>query len=260
MLKNRKVRYAWLKIKDTIQDEVFEGKYLPGDRIASVVTLAKRCGVSTTTVRQAVAELAFEGVLEVRQGSGIIVAPPKIDFDPRVSFMEQGKCLGGEPSTNLYKTQWVIPHGEAARALKLRRGTKVWEATRLHYLDESPVMVEVSTFRQAMAKHFMSDTDKLVSLFKTLSQEIGESEYDVRVASVRVTTERVFSDLLDIPQRTMFFHIERIISTKGKPFLVSILILRSDRFQLRFQPDHNGNTGADMQANCEPLVAKLPWV
>jgi DNA-binding GntR family transcriptional regulator len=254
--RRRTVRYAWLKIKDTIQDDIFEEKYRPGDRIASVATLAKRCEVSTTTVRQAIAELASEGVLEVRQGRGTIVAPPKIDYDPMTGFLAQGEQLGGEPSTKVHKTQWLSPHAETIQALGLSKGQKVWELARLHYLDDSPVMVEVSTFCQSMAKRFMGDTDKQMSLFRSLSEELGDSEYDVRVSSVRVTTERVFSDLLDIPRRTIFFHIKRIVSTKGKPFMASFLVLRGDRFQLQFSAHHNFDSNADRVLSPERLSPK----
>jgi DNA-binding GntR family transcriptional regulator len=240
MVRKRRVRYAWLRIKDDILDEIFEGKYHPGDRIATVAELATRHSVSTTTVRQAIDELASEGVLEVRQGSGTIVAPPKLDYNPLRGFAEQAVEFGKVPQTRIYLTQWTQKHGEAMRYLGLRKGQRIWEVTRLHYLDDEPSIIEVTLFPRDLANRFMGDSRVLESMFGVLRAKLGYDHWDVDVVAVKVTTERAFSDLLSIPRRTIFYNLQRVISVDGKPLFLSILVLRSDKFQLRFETHTNG--------------------
>lgn len=49
-------------------------KHAVGDKLATEAALAERFGISRTVVREAIATLRSEGLLETRQGSGIYVA------------------------------------------------------------------------------------------------------------------------------------------------------------------------------------------
>ncbi len=239
MPRQRSVRYAWLTIKDGIIDDIFEQKLGPGERIPTVAELAKRYGVSTTTVRQAIDELASEGILEVRQGRGTAVAPLKIDYDPTESFTDQALELGKTAHTRIYRTEWSEPHAETMMALGLTPKSKIWRVTRLHYLDEEPVSVEVIEFPKKLAERFIGDSWILESYYDKLKELLGIKEWEVDITTARVTTERAFSDLLSIPRRTPFFHLQRIISLEGSPLFISFLVLRCDKFQLRFATPHS---------------------
>ncbi len=56
----------------------------PGDRLASEVELSKKLGVSRASVREALAKLAAEGVVERRWGDGTFVAPAKTHMVARL--------------------------------------------------------------------------------------------------------------------------------------------------------------------------------
>jgi len=76
------VRYPTLERAPTLSDRVTESvlqmitsnALKPGDRLPSERDLGVRFGVSRTVVREAVRSLAAKGVLDVRSGSGAIVA------------------------------------------------------------------------------------------------------------------------------------------------------------------------------------------
>jgi len=231
----KRIRFAWLNIKDDIMMDINKGRYRPGDRIATVTQLAEKHGVSTTTVRQALDELAMEGVLEVRQGRGTVVAQPKREFDPTRGFEEQADQLGKDAQTFIYQTQWADKrYRNVVRYLKLVPQEKYWEVTRLHYIQQEPVMFDVCMFRRNLAERFMGDSNMLMTIFTSLRKHLGHDEWHVRVLSVNFTTERAFSDLLGIPRKTPFFQIEQLTSVGGKPLFASIAVLRGDKFQLTF--------------------------
>lgn len=242
MADSKSTRFAWLEIKEDIKDEIDERKYKPGARIPSVAVLARKYGVSVSTIRQAVDELAWDGILEVHQGKETIVAPPKRDYDPRLSFMEQARRLGGEARTEVTNTGWTDAHRDTQHALGLRKGSKVWQATRLHYLDDVPVMVEFTEFKRALALKVMDDLGKLQSIYRTLKEDLGHEDIAFAVAAVDTTSDRSFSDMLGIPRRTTFYQIERRVLISGVPQLVSYLALRSDKFKVRLiaQDRRNG--------------------
>jgi GntR family hexuronate regulon transcriptional repressor len=76
------------QVAATIERAIAEGRYQPGQRLASERDLAEELGVSRPTVRRAVIALEMRGLLESRQGSGVYVrktsvaapAPPR-DLD-----------------------------------------------------------------------------------------------------------------------------------------------------------------------------------
>ncbi len=66
----------------------------PGSRLPSVRALMARHRVSPGTVRQAMARLADEGVLEARPGHGTFLAPRRADPPAAADFAWQGLALG----------------------------------------------------------------------------------------------------------------------------------------------------------------------
>lgn len=62
------------RVAAVIAQEVVEGRLRPGDRLPAEQSLADRFGVSRNVVREAIARLRSDGVLEARQGVGIFVA------------------------------------------------------------------------------------------------------------------------------------------------------------------------------------------
>ena len=61
------------QVAAAIEKAVAEGRYQPGQRLASERDLAEEFGVSRPTVRRAVIALEMRGLLEARQGSGVYV-------------------------------------------------------------------------------------------------------------------------------------------------------------------------------------------
>jgi GntR family transcriptional repressor for pyruvate dehydrogenase complex len=67
------------RVTESVLELVTSNALKPGDRLPSERDLASRFGVSRTVVREALRSLAAKGVLDVRSGSGAIVA--KVDVD-----------------------------------------------------------------------------------------------------------------------------------------------------------------------------------
>lgn len=61
------------RIASHIGREIAEGRILPGERLPTEHILAKTFGVSRSVVREAIAELRNEGLVETRQGIGAFV-------------------------------------------------------------------------------------------------------------------------------------------------------------------------------------------
>ncbi len=64
------------QISKMILSEIQSGQLLPGDRLPAETVLAQKYGVSRTILREAIASLKNDDILESKQGRGIIVKNP----------------------------------------------------------------------------------------------------------------------------------------------------------------------------------------
>jgi GntR family transcriptional regulator, transcriptional repressor for pyruvate dehydrogenase complex len=62
------------KVVDLLKEAILSGRLAAGDRLPPERTLGDRFGVSRTVVREAIRSLAAKGMVEVRSGSGTVVA------------------------------------------------------------------------------------------------------------------------------------------------------------------------------------------
>ena len=85
---------TYKRIQNVIRRRIEGGQLKPGDMVASERELAKTHKVSLMTARHALADLAREGMVERRHGSGTFVAPPKIHFNKLMSYTEQMASRG----------------------------------------------------------------------------------------------------------------------------------------------------------------------
>ncbi|RQP06796.1 MAG: FadR family transcriptional regulator [Paracoccus sp. BP8] len=64
------------QVREAIRAQIAKGSYKPGDRLPSEARLTQEFGVSRTVIREAVAALQSERLLEPRQGAGVFVLEP----------------------------------------------------------------------------------------------------------------------------------------------------------------------------------------
>lgn len=63
-------------VRDSLKSQIEKGDYTPGDRLPSEAMLTVEYGVSRTVVREAIAALKADGLVEPRQGAGVFVIEP----------------------------------------------------------------------------------------------------------------------------------------------------------------------------------------
>ena len=117
---------------------------VPGDALPSEAELCERFGVSRMTVRQALAELTAEGLVERRRGQGTFVAAPPVHRRPGVflSFTEEMGRRGLRPSSRLVSAALDWPRPEEVADLGLARGEQVVRVVRVRLADGIPIALE----------------------------------------------------------------------------------------------------------------------
>ena len=81
-----------LPARDALRKAILDGLFLPGERLVEA-TLCEQFGASRFTVRAALADLAAEGLVEVRRNKGAHVR--KVSFDEAIEITEVRMVLEG---------------------------------------------------------------------------------------------------------------------------------------------------------------------
>jgi len=92
------------------------GQYAPGSRLPTEMGLAEEFGVSRAVVREAVARLKADGLVESRQGSGMSVAQRPASG----SFKLPAAILSDEGLTHIFELRALVETGAAELAAKRR--------------------------------------------------------------------------------------------------------------------------------------------
>lgn len=134
-------RYAWLA--GMLRARITEGDWVPGASIPAETTLAKEHGVALGTMRQAIALLVTQGLLERQHGRGTFVRAG-IGGATMLRFFRfrAGKDLSASPTSEILRSRSVKASAAVATTLGLQAGEEVLELLRLRSLQGEPCLLE----------------------------------------------------------------------------------------------------------------------
>jgi GntR family transcriptional regulator, transcriptional repressor for pyruvate dehydrogenase complex len=156
-------------ITRTLTDEIVSGRLQPGDRLPTEHYLSENFGVSRNVVREAIASLRTQGLIESRQGVGAFVMMRESDPAPRVSI----NLLQGDPTIrNMFEVRAALESQAAALAainMTPRHLKSIQSAVERMRDQEAPTADTVSAdvdFHRAVAA--ASGNDYLATMIGTV--------------------------------------------------------------------------------------------
>jgi GntR family transcriptional regulator len=131
------------RLADTIRKDVVSGAYKPGDRVPSENVFSRELKIAPGTVRQALAQLVEEGILERMHGKGTFVRSPNFD-DALFRFFrmrgEQGEVL--MPESEILSRELEIFPDQIVELFEAHYGIGAINMHRLRNVGGETVMVE----------------------------------------------------------------------------------------------------------------------
>jgi GntR family transcriptional regulator len=85
-------RPVYLRLRDAIAEAILEGRFRDGDSLPSVRTLAAEHGANPLTVAKAYQSFQDDGLVVVRRGVGMFVAPgasARLRLAERAQFLDE---------------------------------------------------------------------------------------------------------------------------------------------------------------------------
>lgn len=147
-----------------------------GDSLPSERELAAQLGLSRLTVRQAMTELAQEGIVTRSRGRGTYVRKPPIHqpLQRLSSFSEDMRAIGKEPGSHVLKFELRPASVEEMGKLCISARDTVVELRRLRTADGQPMGVETAVLPLSRVEAMTRVSfDELASLYHVLRVQCG---------------------------------------------------------------------------------------
>ena len=138
----------WQAIFKALRHDIFDGRYVPGDKLPTEAQLADRFGVNRHTVRHALARMAEDGLVRSRRGAGVFVMARPTDYPigRRVRFHENLRAAGQRPDKRILQIETRSATAGEAQALQIDPGSPVCAYHGLSLADDAPIAVFESIF------------------------------------------------------------------------------------------------------------------
>jgi GntR family transcriptional regulator len=176
------------RIEADLRERIRSGALRPGGQVAPEPELMTEYGVSRATVRQALAGLVGEGLLEIRRGLGTYVTAPRFEhtIGGFYSFSREIERHGLVPGTNVLGLRTLAATDAVGEALAIPAGTEVVALRRLRLAGPDPLVVETSHLPASRFPGLETVDFSVVRLYDTLV-----SRYHCRPTRARETFEPI---------------------------------------------------------------------
>jgi len=163
------------RIELDLRDRIRDGRLPPGAQVAPEPELMAEYGVSRATVRQALAGLVAEGLLEIRRGLGTYVTAPRFEhtIGGFYSFSREIERHGLVPGTKVLDLRTQPAGDDVAEPLGIEPGTPVVALRRLRLAGPDPLVVETSHLPAVRFPGLETVDFSTVRLYDTLMNAYG---------------------------------------------------------------------------------------
>lgn len=230
--KNRSIP-LYYQLENILREKINSGEYRPGDPFPTEDQLGQSYKVSRITVRQALAALEKDGLINRRRGKGSLVAESQMPLEPMklTGMMEDIIAMGVQTKTKIITFDFVHPPRKTMDSLRLNEDAKVLRIERVRLIKSLPVSYTVSyvpsDFGRKIGIRDLTIHPLLNVLERKCKLRIGRGFQNIEAT---IADSRV-APLLDVMVGSPLLKIERtVFDTKGRPVEHIIILYRSDRY------------------------------
>lgn len=200
---------VYTQIADDLRAQITSGILRPGDDVPTEAELAERWRTSRGPIRNALAALRGEGLIETGRGRPARVVARKASqaVDVSVPFTRWARDLGVEPGAETQEVS-LRRAGDHAAALGVEPEDTIVSVVRLRLLDGRPTMLERLFYTEPAGRRlFDVDLDE-VSITEYLGSQ-GHPIVGLQHVIDAVAADEQDAALLQVPQGTPILRLSR---------------------------------------------------
>jgi GntR family transcriptional regulator len=242
------------QLKQRLRTEIARGEYKPGDQLPAEPELIQQFGVSRITVRQALSDLAAEGLVVRRHGKGTFVAERRIQHDlvRLTDFVEDMELAGVAPSSRVIAFAHEPASAAVASALMLQAEAEVVRVDRLRLANGEPIACDTAWLPLRYGA-LLSESDlaaetiiHVLEVRFTIPIERGVFYFTAAAAS------EMCAQALQVAPGSPLLVIERVSFTHNEePVYLQRRYYRPDRVQYRVTVQRRADGNGDQTALSE---------
>ena len=218
------------------------GAMLPGEH-----ALCGEFGVSRTVVRQALAQLEADGLVERVKGKGTFIGRPRTPerlAHTLIGLYEEATARGSVVTSIIRKLDWVTPDPAVAEALRTPPGAQVLELERVRVVDDEPWSLTTTWLPSWLAGAVLGRDLTSASLYQLLREHGAGAVSGTRSVDAAVATP-LQAELLGVRTGDPLLVLRSVgFDQRGRPMEVFIAYHRGDRsrfeYHLRAAPAEAG--------------------
>lgn len=226
--------FLYSDLLSELRSRIARGRYRPGGRLPSLAQLTKEFDVSSITVRRALRELVYEGLVRGHQGLGVFVkSKPRIHRvlagDPDRSIGDEIRRAGFTPRLAEIDSMLIKADDEVTSRLALARGGHVFRHRKQTFANDEPVALHILHMRPSLARALGPELGELFifSLLKKRRIAIDNLKCEFSCTTLSVEHARLLQQHAGHPALRVDY---TALGKGGKPLLLGTTICRPDRF------------------------------
>lgn len=226
--------FLYSDVATALRSRIARGTYPPGGRLPSLAELIDEFDVSAITIRRALRELVYEGLVQGHQGLGVFVkTKPRIHRvlagDPDRSIGDEIARAGFTPRITEIGIAEIKASDDIAARLGVRAGSRIFRHQKLTFADDEPVALHVLHMRTKLAQVLRKELAKLF-VFRLLEKHnIQIANLKCEFSSTTLTEEH--ARISHMPAGQPMMRVDYTpTDANGEPLLLGLTICRADRF------------------------------
>jgi len=224
----------YYQLKVWLSGNILTGRLAPGARLPDELELCQRLGVSRGVIRQALAELCYEGLIYRQRGRGTFVSAPKTAeglISGLRGLADDAARRGQVVQSRVIQLHEVPATDMAARSLQLPEGELVVELERVRSLDGELHVLTMTHLPSSLVPGLARrDLNGASSLYQILRQDFGLPVVSSRRRVEAATAGAREARLLGIEWGAPLLKLHSIsYTTDRRPLEYFVALHRGDR-------------------------------
>jgi len=220
-----------MQVEDMLRKLIEKPEYQNGKLLPNEINIAKKLGISRSTVRQATNKLVYEQLLIRKKGVGTKVAKNNITtrLNKWSSFSHEMDEKGVAFRNYSIKVSMVVPDKDIQQLFNIEEGKKVLKMERVKGPESGPVVHFISYFHPRTG--LTADDDFSKPLYETLERDHHIVAAISKEGISAILADSKISKILNIKVGDPILFRKRVVCDPGeRPIEYNLGYYRADRF------------------------------
>lgn len=223
----------YIQLKHILRQKIENKVYQVGDMIPNETELQRQYGVSRATVRKAIEELTFEGILVKKQGKGTFIQKPKVTQHLNFisSFGETMAAKGLQTKVTDVEVYLTDLTEQAAKRLGMQEGATVTYVKRLYVAEDEPIALIINYLVPQFEPTLTKEILEKYSLYHILEHIYGFTLDTAEETVEACCANRYEANRLAVSIGAPLLRVTRVTyAPNGSPIELVIVTSRADRY------------------------------